>query len=202
MSETEFALEEYKLTRQRINENEKVRFQMLVLNVTAFAAIFGFSSLIPQPVVPFVLLGVLLVCGLHWMGYVRVEMFATAFLVERYGSYLDCASLEAGYVSLVNSERAQSKSLVRKLRAVLAVCLHPYSILSYVSLGAAALFSYQFWLSNWTAGRWYVTVAHGLAAGMGHLPLLHRIVQNQVREGHEYFRKWWRNYLDSQEPDE
>ena len=68
------SIEEYKHAKERINKNGERRYQLLVLNITGFGAVFGFSGKISDPLVPLILLGILMVCTRSYSLQPRLQL--------------------------------------------------------------------------------------------------------------------------------
>ena len=91
------SIEEYKHAKERINKNEERRYQLLVLNITGFGAVFGFSGKISDPLVPLILLGILMVCARSYSLQTRLQLFNTAYIIERFEKNNNVLKLETGY---------------------------------------------------------------------------------------------------------
>ena len=61
-----FAIEEYKLAKEKIRKNEERRYALLALNITAFAAIFGLSDKLDLLDIPIAVTTILLICSVSY----------------------------------------------------------------------------------------------------------------------------------------
>jgi hypothetical protein len=191
--EKDFSLEEYKLTKERIVKNEERRYQLLVLNITGFAAVFGFSDKIIDPLLPVVLLGILTVCSRAYSYQTRLQLFNVAYIIERYEEKMDSINLETGY-SLWMTRRFQKKAPL--MPKSITIFLQPYVILLMVSLIGGGILCFDWIYNLWQSNKNLLVIIYLFAIILGHLPVFMSI-RTYREHGLPLFREWWRKYLVS-----
>ena len=206
MDKETFLLEQYKSVRESARRHGEVRFQMLVLCLTGFAAIFGLSNVLAEPVIPFALLALLLLCSRISLNAKSQGAFKTAFLIERYGATFQGDVYEVGHAAFrehVGSPGRPGSGIPVPargfLRRGLGFSLDPFVVLTGVSLIGGAVVSWQFWLSLRSANQWGMLLLCALVLLVGHglvLYLVHLYRKRTLR----FFRGWWREYLNASVP--
>lgn len=177
-----FAVEEYKLLKERINKNETRRYQILVLNVTGFAAIFGFSDKIPSPLIPFLLLTVLVVCVRQYTTQSLLQRLATAYLIEHFESTIPFLNFESGYAEYWKQRTSKSE------------IADPFLILTVVSLLASFFFPFNWLIEKWFQGWSLASISYCCFLVLSHLYVFVTI-GSYKRQGLKDFRGWWKKYL-------
>ena len=188
-----FSLEEYRVAKERINKNEERRYQLLVLNITGFAAVFGFSDKIVEPVIPIALLGILIICSLAYSLQTRLQHFMTAYISERYEKNISSIMLETGYYFWSKGNN-RSTSLMRK---IIGYFSDPFSILCTISLVGGAGCSYRWFRLMWNDNQILLVLIYSYLIVCGHLLVYLRIKSHRGKIL-ETSKEWWKNYLVSE----
>ncbi len=192
-----FLIEQYKILRERLNEHEKVRFQMIVLNVTGFAAIFGFSGLLTEPIIPLALLSLLLICSRLSSESRLHNAMLTAYIIERYGKPFKGDIFESGYAFWSGRFKNTPTKYRATLRNLLGFIFEPYIILSGISLLGFVIFSYELLIKWWISDKKYLTIGYISIILFGHIPVFYFIYRARSRSL-IHFRIYWKGYLSKQ----
>jgi hypothetical protein len=188
-----FAIEEYKLAKQRISTNEGIRFRLLILNVTAFAAIIGLGEKLPPAIAPFILIAVLVICWRSYLTQSRLQAFTTAFIVVRYERNDPSICLETGYLHWATQVQYPDTDRTFWWKRFRYAATKPFAILTGVSFVAGQWMAFSF------LAELYVTQT--LAAAMYSIALvaLHMLMFIDIYRGRlPAFRdhiEWWTSYL-------
>jgi hypothetical protein len=198
-----FLLEEYRFTVQRIKDHEERRYQLLVLNVTGFAAIFGLSSQIAGPIIPFALLSLLIICAVGYSGNQNEQHFNSAFIVEKYEKKLGFLDHDSAYVVRSQGKRSARQEKFIRGPILFAVkifwfSLDSFVILAVISMIGSWIFSANFLLSLFQAGDYYLLSAYVAAVLLGHLLVVVDVFRRR-RRTMEFYLIWWQSYLKSEQ---
>jgi len=198
-----FFLEEYRFAVQRIKDHEERRYQLLILNVTGFAAIFGLSSQIAGPLIPFALLSLLIICAVGYSGNQNDQHFNSAFIVEKYEKKLGFLDHDSAYV--VKSQEKRRPTQARLIRGpvllalrILQFCLDSFIVLTMISMIGCSIFGASFLRSLIKTGDYLLLSAYVAAILLGHLLVIADVFRRR-RLTMEFYLRWWQNYFNSKQ---
>jgi len=141
MMETEnnnYKIEEYTNILSRINSQETIYYQMLILYITVFAAVLGFSDKISHALIPFILNSflffIILICNRH----MKDQRISQSYIIVNFEDKIS----ELNYFSFKNRLRVKenNKNLIKIAHNI----LHPLLILFYITLTASIYFSKEY----------------------------------------------------------
>lgn len=188
MDKNLFLIEQYKQVRDRTNKHEAVEFQMLVLNITAFAAIFGLSNRIFPPFIPFALMAVLLICARTSQAAAFFGRWGTAYLINRYGDFYGGDSYESGQFKYFVSTASRTR-----IRRYIWRVVSPFPVLVFASFFGGIFLSFDFWIKIWNTGYWLLIPLSGVVIIGGHLVVVMLLI-SYGRKDLDSLYLWWNNY--------
>lgn len=190
--------EEYKTALALVDRHDERKYQVLILAVTGFAAVFGLSNQLITPIIPFILGGILLICLKLYNSNQEHQDFNYAFIIEKFETTNSVLSLERGY-DLWRLERnitTKRGGFFRSLRRIARFVNHPFAILFFISLLGSFIFGWQFMLFSWQSNQELFATSYILIILLEHFIIFRDLIRlrkyNMIN-----MRKWWRQYLDS-----
>jgi hypothetical protein len=194
----EFALEEYKSLKERINKLEERRYAILLFNFTGIAAATTLRGSEAERMVPFLLLGLLFICAENFHRQAVLQRLNTTYLIERYESRRDLGlGFESGYLAWASSDENEMRGrLYRHTAFWLRYCSDPFVALTLINLCLGLTLVGGPIARAWHAHEYIWTSGFVFVLGSGHGIVLWRIFtqkQQSVRE----LRRWWSEYLEA-----
>ncbi|GAB5400041.1 MAG: hypothetical protein Aureis2KO_16260 [Aureisphaera sp.] len=140
-----YKIEEYKFAKEKIRKNEERRYQMIILCITAFGVVFGFSDKIPDFIIPIALLVILVITLSGYRSQSNRQVFTTAYII----CFFEKEILELNYEStLRNFDKLTldrySNKFVSFIKNYLSMIFNPFAILFL-----ATFFSFIFYGNNY-----------------------------------------------------
>lgn len=145
MNKDLFAIEEYKLAKEKIRKNEERRYGLLALNITAFAAIFGLSDKLDPLVIPIAVTTILLICSVSYTTQSLIQRQTTAFIIVKFEALIDTIS----YETLITQLRGETWSIIynkpvlKIFRRIESALREPFFLLSLLGLVGSGILSYN-----------------------------------------------------------
>jgi len=166
-------IEEYKYTIERIKNHEDKCYQYILLNVTAFAALFSLSGQLFTPAIPLALVSILIICSRGFSSNLRAGNFNSAYLITRFeqfgylqhDTYWFSPMRRPGSTAEAKGKRG-FRLLVRK---IIEFFTDRFIILALVSFIGCIVFGLEFFISSWQSELYYLALGYLLLILWGHL---------------------------------
>jgi len=144
-----FKIEEYKFAKEKIRKNEERRYQMLILCVTAFGVVFGFSDKIPDFIIPIALLIILVISLSSYRNQSNRQSFTTAYIICFFEENIQELNYESTLVNFgkLKSEKKNWK-IISKLKRFISSMLSPFSILFIATFFSLIFYGNNYYIEN------------------------------------------------------
>lgn len=183
------AMEEYKFAKEKIRKNEERRYQMLVLNITAFGLILGLSDKIEHYAIPIGLLIILMICLDLCKSQTRIQYFTTAYIIENYEVNHDFIEYESTGRTYIESKGNRSK--FKELMSVtMRVLFNPFFLLMIVEVFAFFFFGIEFIIAQFNETNYLVGFIYIIFILGGHMKVLKDLIDFERIRVDEY-RAFW-----------
>ena len=193
-SNDEFALEEYKFAKEKIRKNEEKRFNLIALNITAYAAILGFSDKIDPIILPIALVGVLIICSTMYTSQSLIQMHTSAFIIEKYEVVISSIGYEKGINEYRDDDTKKRLMGNFKILKYFGVVRDPFMLLTILGLGSSFFLSWNMTKelidSSVLTGTLYLSLLIFL-----YIIILRNLAQRK-KTSLNIYREYWQNYLN------
>ena len=199
MERDEFLIEQYKIIRTLTSRHDEKYYKILIINITAFGVIFGFSDKVDVSLVPFLLLSILLIC-FHSCKISRIlGNSGSAFLIERYGAMFSYEDYESGSDYFSEKDKTSRSNLMNLVFLPMSVSRNSFAILCTLSFVGGIVISHSFLERLWNSNIWYLSMVYVMLLILGHLEVIVGLFEIK-KKNKKYFRHQWRRYLDEHAP--
>lgn len=141
----EFRLEEYRQVKARMETHERMYFQMLVLCISGFGVVLGFSEKLPKEVIPYIMAPLLCITSIIAVNSRQHQYFATSFLIEAFERSIPSIKYEQTYITVFSYIRYR---LLFPLRMLTCIVSQPFIILTMLSIIGSIYFGADFVIAN------------------------------------------------------
>ena len=143
-----YKIEEYRITKERLNKIEERRYQLLVLCITAFGVIFGFSDKISEPLVPIALLTVLTICVILHRGQTNRQNFTRAYIINYFESKINKLDYEGMLKEVAKSYSFLEWRFFKKTGHLIYIITNPFSFLLLVTILSCIYYGNSYYSYN------------------------------------------------------
>ena len=178
-------IEEYKYTIERIKNHEDKCYQYILLNVTAFAALFSLSGQLFTPAIPLALMSILIICSRGFSSNLRAGLFNSAYLMARFEQGSGFLQHDTSWFS--PKRRPGRNQLEGRrgfrlfLRNIIEFITDRFIVLALVSFIGCIIFGFEFIISSWQSGLDYLSIGYVLLILWGHLYVIRDV---RIRRKH------------------
>ena len=214
MKSDPFLIEEYKILKARVQARESRYYQMLVLTITGFITVIGFSEKIPVESIPYLMSSFLMITTLIASLSRQHQFFETAFLIEAFEenktSYIQ---YETAYASVFSSSQLpqiefkfieklypfkclyfEIKDLIKR---TVSLVFHPFALLAMFSFIGSILFGKVYVISASSRSAFVGSFFYILGLEIIHLIILVSVMRHKALNT-DYYRKKCREFLNKE----
>lgn len=173
----EFALEEYKIAKERVRKCEAIRYQMVTLNFTIFGVIFGLQSSIDNAQIPLALLITTIFCLSRYKGQSRRQIMTITFISEKYEKQHEIIEYET-LLQEISGQGRKSSKFRNSLRKLLPTSYSIFFVFGIISFSLFLITGIEY-LSTTFSKNDYLTFAIYLIVNLIGYFILLRMLYNK-----------------------
>ena len=195
MNKDLFAIEEYKLAKEKIRKNEERRYGLIALNITAFAAIFGLSDKLDPLVIPIAVTTILLICSVSYTTQSLIQRQTTAFIIVKFEKIIETISYETQITQLRGETWSifYNKPFLKIFRKIESILKDPFSLLSLLSLVGSGILSYKA-IVGLLANNWILFLPYNFIILICYFIIFRSVIIRKKMSLEYYIQKWQNLY--------
>ncbi|MCR9228770.1 MAG: hypothetical protein NXH90_15230 [Flavobacteriaceae bacterium] len=186
----EYKIEEYKFAKEKIRKNEERRYQMIILSVTAFGVVFGFSDKIQEFIIPIALLTILIICATSYRGQTGRQLFTAAYVICVFEKDFNELNYET---TLLNFDKYTldkfSSKFIAFIKNYILLLFNRFSILLIVTFFSLIYYGSNFYEKNQNLIEAWELYLYVVINIVGYLYVAYNIYISRKKGIHHYIDK-------------